>query len=251
MEQGDAPGNLWDAEWVALVDPRPPTPHLSPPFSILHPRRFLRANMRRGGAHTCFLSALVLFGLLFAAAAASTPCSLPPARGPGGLLVSDAALPSELAALLPGTELLQDIEALAARLGERGEAPFALVRMWYGSTDVDSTDLAVVRTYVERGGLLVVMGGTNSSRLLNDLFGWEIVSYTPDEWWRALSSNVSGTCFDMEEIPVLERKEEPHFAAPTKLSSLPPEARSIYRCTTLIRNCHPVGPYSRPMPRHL
>jgi hypothetical protein len=175
------------------------------------------------------LSSLVLFGLLFAAAAVSTPCSLPPAGGPGGLLVSDAALPSELTALLPGTEMLQDIKALAVRLGEREETPFALVRMWDGSADVNKTDLAVVRTYVERGGLLVVMGGNNTSRLLNDIFGWEIFSYKPDDWWRALSSNVSGTCFDMEEIPVLEREEEPHFAAPTKLSSLPPEARSIYR----------------------
>ena len=185
--------------------------------------------MRRGGTHTCYSSFLVLCVLLFAAVAANTPCSLPPTRGPGGLLVSDVALPDGLLdILLPGTELLQDIEALAARLGERGEVPFALVRMWDGSADDNPTDLAAVRTYVERGGLLVAMGGTDTSRLLNNLFGWEIVTYKPDDWWRALASDVSGTCFDMEVIPMLEPYEEPHFAAPTKLSSLPPEARSIY-----------------------
>ena len=241
----DAPSNLWDAEWAARAYLRPPTPILSPPLPILHPRRFLRAKMRRGGTRTWSPSSLVFFSLLFAAGAGSTPCSLPPARGPGGLLVSDAALPSELAVLLPGTELLQDIEALAARLGERGEAPFALVRMWDGTP----TGLAVVRTYVERGGLLVVMGGTHATRLLNDLFAWELVSYKADDWWRALASNVSGTCFDLEEIPVLERGEEPQFAEPTKLSSLPPEARSIYRCISHIKKSHPARRYSRPMPR--
>jgi len=195
------------------------------------------ATMRRGVAQTCASSssACVVFIIIFAAAAedavASTPCSLPPADGPGGLLVSDKALPSDLAVLLPSTEMLEGIEALAARLGE-GEAPFALVRMWQGAAvspdDVNPTALAAVRGYVERGGLLVVMGGTDTSWLLNALFGWELVTYHPDDWWRALAFNVSDTCFDMEEIPVLNREDESHYAEPTKLSSLPPEARSIY-----------------------
>ena len=204
-------------------------PRSSAPLPILHPRRPLRPTMRHGGTGTFDWYASVCFIFLFAATAASTPCSLPPAEGPGGLVVSDKALPDALAVLLPGTEMLPDFKALVARLGEREEAPFALVRTWEAvSADVNPTDLAVVRGYVKRGGLLVVMGGSGTSRLLNELFGWELVSNTPEDWWRALAGNVSGTCFDMEEIPVLNRGEASQHFEPTSLSSLPPEARSIY-----------------------
>ena len=209
--------------------------------------------------------------LFFFFAAASTPCSLPPVGGPGGLLVSDTALPSDLAVLLPGTEMLQDIKALAARLGEGGEAPFALVRMpregaAVSADDVNSTDLVSLRGYVERGGLLVVVGGGtvtefkptggvmpgavgagyhddhqthHTSQLLNAIFGWELQTYQPDWWHLGLAGNVSGTCFGMEEIPALRpvgrHLPNPNpegglwpYVEPTKISSLPPEARSIY-----------------------
>ena len=156
-----------------------------------------------------------------------SPCSLPPAESPGGLLVSNKSLPGELAALLPGTEMLQDMKGLAARLGERGEAPFALVGAAV-SADVNASDVAAVRCYVERGGLLVVMGGTNTSRLLNAIFGWELTTYRPDVWWRAFAGVVSGSCFDMEETPVLNPKEQPQWLQPTRISSLPAKAYSVY-----------------------
>lgn len=163
--------------------------------------------------------------------ASRSPCSLPPADSPG-LLVSDKALPGMLADLLPGTEMLQDIKELSARLGERGGAPFALVGVAV-SADVNATDVEVLRSYVERGGLLVIMGGTNTRRLLNNLFGWNLED-AYSGWWRAPAGNLSGTCFDMEEISMLEPERESRQVGlllgftPTLISSLPPAARAIY-----------------------
>jgi len=182
---------------------------------------------------------VVLLALLATAAdatAANTPCSLPLAGRPGGLLVSDVAWPGELSDLLPGTEVLHDIKALATRLEFEG-APFVVVRM--RGTDFSrgahATDLAVVRRYVDGGGLLVVMGGTDTSWLLNDLFGWRLRQHRADRWWRALGADAPGadvwgaTCFDMAENPVLEHEQESYHVEPTHISSLPPASHAIYK----------------------
>jgi hypothetical protein len=190
------------------------------------------------------MSQLAVWFVFFtaAAAAASTPCSLPPS---GGLLVSDVTWPTELEDLLPGTEMLQDINALVARLGDHGEAPFAVIRTRVTdvAAGVTATGLAQIKSYVERGGLLVVMGGNvirndtltpgevAGSWLLNELFGWNLRSQvwsTPNQVWSmAFCVNASGTCFDVEEIPSLW-PENHGWVEPISISSLPPAAHAIY-----------------------
>ena len=189
------------------------------------------------------MSQLAVWFVFFAAAAAaaSTPCSLPPS---GGLLVSDVTWPTELADLLPGTEMLQDINALVARLGDHGEAPFAVIRTRVTdvAVGVTATGLAQIKSYVERGGLLVVMGGNvmggndtlstgqvAGSWLLNELFGWNLLRDEKEVWSMAFCVHASGTCFDVAEIPSLYPESDGiSWIEPTSISSLPPTARAIY-----------------------